>query len=313
MQVKDLLHKIPKDLTDPLSDDTEVSEAIHQLQGSVLFNLLLYGVVRSEPLSITILNDLYNAPLFRASGYQPDQGVCIHNQHNEASRLRTHTLEKYMEGISAQHFKSILNWTIQQKHIPQENIKIKKKVEQTNPAIIRLSSRLLEWGLQPVPTGGGHETRFEVSVGGNELFDETTQLRSEKKGSENETARHMILKMTSGSDIVTIKPKVASPTTVEASDLQSTKFITSCTEILPYQIISQASHLPPEREGIQFLQDSIICFYHAGERFTDHFRLVKILDTTQGNRSYLVSNILDIDADLIMQVYRDRHSIESLF
>nr|WKN34536.1 transposase [Tunicatimonas sp. TK19036] len=317
MQVKEILREIPKDLTDKLPNDVHLNERIHYLRGRVLLNLLLFGSMRSEHASIIILKVLYNAPLFNATNRQSDSdktyGACRQNRDLSAGKP-LYTVNKYMETIPPEHLKDILDWAIQHSFEGCEDYQLAEKVERFNAAIIKTSGSLIKWSMPTESEEYANELRIKISLGLDGLLAGVTQTGLKRNRLQKRTLKKILMQgRFDAGETVTIEREFICPTTSKKSSGELVNFVACRAKTLHYHIINESSKLPLERDGILFLQDSKVYFHADGGSFNEPFRLVEILDISQGKRLYFISDIFDLSAETIVDIYRHRWDIRGLF
>ncbi|MEQ9438679.1 MAG: transposase [Cyclobacteriaceae bacterium] len=317
MQVKEILREIPKNLTDQLPDEAHLNESVHHLRGKVLLDLLLFGTVRSEHASILILNVLYNAPLFQATNRQNDSGK-IYGDRRQNIELPAgelpYTVDKYMETIPVEHLKDILDWAIQHTFEGCEDSQLTEKVERFSAAAIKTSGSVIKWSIPTESEDYVNELRIKISQGLERVLAGATQTGFKRNRLQMRTLKKILTHgCLDAGEIVTIERKSVCQTTSKKSSGESVSFVACRAKTLHYQVINKSSELPPERDGMLFLQDSKVYFHAGGGSFNEPFRLVEVLDTVQGKRLYFISDIFELRAETIVDIYRHRWDIRALF
>jgi hypothetical protein len=95
---------------------------------------------------------------------------------------------------------------------------------------------------------------------------------------------------------------------------QTVPFVTRGKTNLRYEQIQTNNQLPDDTDTLHFVQDSWVYLFRDGHRKVKQpFRLIEAKVLQNGERLLFLTNITDLKADQIAQLYKDRWDIEVLF
>ena len=84
----ELLELLPTELLDDLAKQTKVDYKVHKLKGKIMFNLLLYGMLEEDRMSLRSLEDSFHNPKFKFF-------FDIPNEMTDSKRARKLTLQLF--------------------------------------------------------------------------------------------------------------------------------------------------------------------------------------------------------------------------
>jgi len=152
------------------------------------------------------------------------------------------------------------------------------------------------------------------------LLPNSAKIFFDQKELSEETAlyRAIIDAKTEKGDWVVFDRGLKSRKSFRSLDLKNIKFVTRGSENCRYLKISD--NLSPDELGkfdtqeTKFIQDSAVKLYYDGHKLLEHeFRLVEIELKETGKRIFFITNIDDLDAGEIAEIYRLRWDIEVFF
>ena len=138
MKVLDLLALIPAEYFDKIAEETNVDFQVKKLNGKLIFNLLLMGILKSERLSLRVLEELFNTPKFKILSDIKDDSKTRHS----SIRDRITTInQSYFEELFYK-IADLLNRKYKRKDFG------KYSVERFDSTMVSLSSKLVNFGMQ---------------------------------------------------------------------------------------------------------------------------------------------------------------------
>lgn len=322
MEISTILNQIPKELTDKLAEETGINHSIQRLRGRVMLDLLLFGMIRSERLSTRTLEHFYNSSLF-SSFSSKDKGH--QTRHSSiASRLNT---------MNPDYFKALFDWAFQTYFSSYGGSKFLKKLVRFDSTMIKISSALVEWGMRVgrKPKNKPQQVQLKVTLGLKGLFPKSVEVFTDQGHLSEETALKEAIKnnLFDKDDIVSFDLGLKSRKTLQDFDNERIKFVTRGTKNLRYKQIqtlkaseeleklSILSKKNNDIQSLEFLEDSKVYLYASGAEPIEHpFRLIKVkVINKQGDDEilYFITNIWDLEPDVIAQIYRHRWDIEVFF
>lgn len=319
INVLELLDEIPQELFDRLGAEHQVDYKAKKLHGQQLFQLLLYGLLSGKELSLRVLEELYQTPVFQCL---PTASVASTIDHSSlADRLST---------IKAAYFKAIFE------HISSDfagkfgsEDASKHRLVRFDSTMICLSAKLLK--MNGMRTGeakrNGNNLNIKFSVGFDgtavrhiELFQEQTHL------SEN-VALATLIEQTALTkrDIAVFDRGISSRKTFGRFSDDGIQFVTRVQAseegqklALKYQPVGELTAIDPEKplitDTLLIEEDLEVHLYGTHQAKTKQsFRLVKAFVLDSGEPINFLTNMMTLPAEEITEIYRLRWDIEVFF
>ena len=307
MTVNAILNSIPSHLTDKLAEETGINHSVQRLHGRVMLDLLLFGMIRSERLSTRVLEELYASKLFEAFSSKDKKHQTRHS--SIADRLKA---------MSPEYFAEIFKWSYGHFFSTHGGSKKIKNLVRFDSTMIKISSALVDWGMKVgrKPKNSPRQVQLKVTLGLKGLFPKIVNIHTEQSYlSEENALKKVILDNGSNPDeIISFDLGIKSRKSMQTFDNERIKFVTRGGDNLRYKVISSKETLPKEQNGLRFIQDSQVKLYHGSNELFDHiFRLVEVIDIESGERLYFITNIDELSAVKIAEIYRHRWDIEVFF
>jgi len=282
MTVKAILNSIPGHLTDKLAEETGVNHSVQRLE-------------------------LYASKLFNVFSSKDKNHKTRHS--SIADRLRT---------MSSDYFAEIFKWSYQHFFTTHGGSKMTKKLVRFDSTMIKISSALVDWGMKVgrKPKDSPRQVQLKVTLGLKGLFPKIVNIHTEQSFLSEENALKKVI-LDNGSnpeEIISFDLGLKSRKAMQTFDNVSIRFVTKGGDNLRYKVISTQEKLPKEQNGLRFIQDSQVKLYHGSNELFDHvFRLVEAIDIESGERLYFITNINELSAVQIAEIYRHRWDIEVFF
>jgi len=273
MEVAEILSKIPKKLTDKLAEETGVDHSVQRL-------------------------------------YFSDKDKDHQTRHSSiASRLKV---------ISPDYFKAILEWAFDHFFDKFGGTKQEKNLKRFDSTMIKISSALVDWGMRVgrPPKDRPQQVQLKVTLGLKGAFPKEVNIYTNQKDlSEENTLYDIIINNSHKPDeIISFDLGLKSRKSLQEFDNEHIKFVTKGAKNLRYDLIRPHSKHLNENDQTRILQDSIVHLYTDGTDPLEHkFRLIEIEDIESGNTVYFITNIWELSALTIADIYRRRWDIEVFF
>ena len=307
MEVAEILRMIPKKLTDKLAEETGVNHSVQRLRGQVFLDLIIFGLLNSERLSTRVLEEFYNSKSFN-----------YFSSKDEGHQTRHSSIADRLKVISPDYFKAIFEWAFEHFFDQFGGTKQEKKLKRFDSTMIKISSALVDWGMRVgrPPKDHPQQVQLKVTLGLKGAFPKTVKIyNTQDKLSEEHALYDIIINNSHEPDeIISFDLGLKSRKSLQEFDNERIKFVTKGGKNLRYKVIRPHSEQLNENEETRILQDSIVHLYSDGhEEFEHQFRLVEIEDIESGNTVYFITNILELSALDIADIYRRRWDIEVFF
>ena len=323
IRVTELLDQIPQSVFDSIGLEHKVDYKAKKLAGQQVFQLLLYGLLSGKELSLRILEELYESPIFQSLSSWSDAKTIDHS--SLAERLSTIKIE-YFKGI----FEHVSNNFASK--FSSEEIK-KYRLVRFDSTMISLSAKLLKMdGLRTgdhkrdVKTGNSNlNIKFSVGFDGTtvrqiELFNEQTSL------SENVALPAVIEKTAmTKRDIAVFDKGITRRKAYSQFSEEGIQFVTRVRAMqdgdkrqFRYQQVRELTCIEPEKplitDTLMIEEDLEVHLFNDKHTKTKQtFRLIKATILENGERINFLTNILTLSAEEVTEIYRLRWDIEVFF
>lgn len=301
VSVDKLMEFIPEKMLDEIASETKVDKAnTYKLQGKNLFRLLLYTLVEDDKVSLRVMEKV----LFRKSFKLFYQGKPL-----KASRSG---ISDRLKVIPYEFFEKIFK-TLSEKVSDVLPGKNKKSVVRFDSTIITLSSKLLKCGY-PVAKGPNNQIKFSV---GFKSIPTHCKIWSDKGFNSEEVALKEIIKSSSLSkdDIAVFDRGLNARRTLKEFSDQRINFVTRLNEKANYRILSVHSDVQGYETETLFLEEDVIVNLRSRDvHWVDaKFRMIRATHKETGKFYFFLTNMFDLAAEEITDIYKSRWDIEVFF
>jgi hypothetical protein len=310
INVKQLLNCIPCEKFTQVAEVTGVNHQVKKLNGEVVFKLLLMSVLSSEKISLRVMEDLYKSKRFRLLA-----------ELDTASTTRHTSLSDRLMNIKAQYFEQLFDIAYQQlsSNYPTEEIS-KHHILRYDSTCISASAKLLKTGIingQPDKAGVHQLKQVKVSIGFDGIITRKVKIYNQQKhAADDEVLRETILesKKEKNEIVVFDRGLKKRKTFAEIAD-QDKLFVTRIAATKTYDIIKTIADVSGKQtDTLKLISDEQVYLYHEGHiKFKVPFRLIRAQSLQSRERLFFVTNILDMDAQTITEIYKRRWDIEVFF
>ena len=309
VSVKELLELIPDAFIEELTDSLDVDKWVKKLKGGHIFKLVLFSLLNSERMSLRIMESNYKDPLFRILVPAiTEDAVGWTGIRERLMKVNVSFFRQLYESVYTSAKELYGGEKLAGYHI--------KKYDST---MIATFSHLLE-GMHVGNTKKG-KTQTKLTTEFSDDFLIRMDFFKDQEHLSEETALKEVIEAVSSddTDIHVFDKGLKSRETFKSFDDDNIKFVTRVHENPRYEMVAPYWNDDGQQDSdeLEFVQDSIVKLYKSGHKLIDHeFRLiqyhVKRPDGKEKKLSFL-TNVRDIDAASIAQIYKSRWDIEVLF
>lgn len=308
LEVADLLKMIPKELLENVAANTQVDWNVSRLRGEVMLNLLLFGLIRSDRISTRVLEEFYNSSFFD----------CFFSK-DENHQTRHSSIADRLTKIPSDYFKAIFEWAWQ--HFSKQLSPAKKiaNIHRFDSTMISISSAFVDWGMRVgrPPKEGYQKLQLKVTVGMKGLLPTSVKTFFDQThlGEEVALLEAILAASPNKNDLVVFDRGLKSRKSFQKLDLQDINFVTRGREDTRYQTIRKLKMSTEfDSEDVRFVQDSIVHLYASSNKVIEHeFRLIEIEILETQKRIRFLTNIFELPANQIAEIYQKRWDIEVFF
>lgn len=307
-----LLELLPRQLVEEIGQETSVDVQVKHLYGSLMLLLLIYAILEEKDESLRQLEGVYNSQAFKVfSG----KGGHTTRHSSIASRL---------EAINADFFERLYEGFL-------DNVRAKhgKKLERDfgwlarfDSTMVALSAALSEIGMRvgAKPKHGEGKVQVKFTVGLAGLLPVFAKVSHDQKHLSEETALYEAIQAykVKGSKAVVFDMGLKGRKRLAGLSEQGIFFATRLKNPR-YEVVRTHREVAGRQAGkLRLESDLIVRLYASGaqEALPTEFRLITAKcerGKHAGKTLYFLTNILDLGAAQVAEVYRRRWDIEVFF
>jgi hypothetical protein len=292
---------VPENLFNDVGAELKVDRYNHKLTGKSLFQILLYNLCEEDKISLRVIEDSFNNHQFKL--YHNGKPLKA-SKSGISDRLKTINY-KYYESI----FMTLQNTFAKQ--IPEQRVK------RFDSTLVTLSSKLLKDGFK-VPIGDKHQIKFSIGFDGLPRTVRIGTTRSDM--SENIALRNAIKEASlSKDDIAVFDRGISARKTFKDFNKSGISFVTRLNANANYRVIEQRSLEKVNIEKatnceLEITSDSIVQLRSRNVHWVkENFRLIEAESKTTHKAFLFLSNIMNMSAVEITEIYKVRWDIEVFF
>ena len=308
ISLKDLLRFIPDSFFDKIAAETNVDFQVKKLNGKVMFNLIMMGLLESERLSLRVMEQIYSSQKFKIiSGISAKEGT----KHN--------SIADRISSISSTYFEELF-----MKSAELFNTKFKKreigkyKIERFDSTMVSLSSKLLKFGMV---TGSKNKSgehtinQLKYTIGFNGLIPDKVKLYTGQKylGEDLALYETIIENKYDEKSIAVFDRGLKSREKFAAIDKEERLFVTRINPTKNYKTIETISTKPIDMDGLIIEKELKVYLLRDKTAIKTPLRLIITKQKKTKEPIYFVTNSTDLSAEEVCLVYKMRWDIEVFF
>jgi len=308
LSVSKLIKMIPDKLLENIAKDTTVDYQVKHLNAALMFKLFLFSILKSERLSSRFMEFFYNSSEFKIFS-----GKGAHQTRHSSIADRMRTIDsKYFETV----FENIAE--ILEKRFRKKTKKV-KEILRFDSTMVAVGAGLIKQGMQvgkkAEKSNGKKQLKF--SIGQKGMLPSSVQLfTGQSHLSEDIALREAIIKnVHSQESIVVFDRGLQKRGTFVEFDESDISFVTRANNYIKYEKQEVFKVIKGrETETLVFEEDILVyLFDHYNKKINKPFRLIKGRMKKTDEPIYFLTNITDLTARKISEVYQRRWDIEVFF
>ncbi len=306
VSVKELLSLVPDELIKEFAKEVAVDKWVKKLKAGYLFKLVLFSLLNSERLSLRIMEDNSEDPLFQALG-----------QSLEVDNVGWTGIRDRLMNINSAFFQKLYESVYKkadelygQKRLAGYHIK------RYDSTMIATFSHLLE-GMKVGNTKKG-KTQVKLTTEFSDDFLIQMTFHKDQAHLAEETALREIIQNAESTDqdVHVFDNGLKSRKTFKAFTEAGILFVTKLKRKPRFEVqrphYQDDGHL--DTDDLEFIQDAVVKLYGNVKEFIDtEFRLVQYRVKDKDVILNFLTNVWDISAFDIAYIYKTRWDIEVLF
>jgi len=311
IKAKELLAYLPLEMLESTALQTEVDKNVKKLFGKDMFLLLLMAVLDSERVSLRIMQDLYSNHKFQLLA-----GI------EENSTTRFTSISDRLMNINVEYFEKIFEASYEKlsKQFSVSQIE-KHSIVRFDSTSISASAKLLTFGMtNGIPNAKTQEhnvRQVKITIGFDGLFTRSANVFTDQKYLAEDLALGEAITQygASKNSIVVFDRGLKKRTAFAKFTEQNKLFVTRINPTKNYQVIKTNGEIKSLKSAsLEFISDEQVYLFHQDKRkLKVPFRLIKAKRKQDGQMLFFLSNMEDMDAASIADIYKSRWDIEVFF
>lgn len=307
ISVSELIDLIPKDLISDLAEELMVDKWVRKLKADYLFKLLLFSILSNERLSLRVMEDNFEDPIFRlfAPAIAADKITWV-GIRDRLMKVNSTFFQRLYEAVYKKAKELYSTSELDKYHI--------RRYDST---MIATFSHLLE-GMKVGNTKKG-KTQIKLTTEFTDDFLIRMEFFKDQAHLGEEVALKEVIQNVPKEDnsIRVFDKGLKSRGTFEEFDQDGVLFVGRLCENARYDILRPHSLDDGFQDNteISFVEDNVVQLYKSGKHkpFEKEFRVIKYYTKSEGKMLLFITNVWDIQASEIANVYKQRWDIEVLF
>ena len=301
----ELLEFIPDNLLEKIEEETKVNYQVKKLNGKIMFKLLLMSLLDSKNISLRVMEEIYNSPQFTTL-----------SRKRESNKTRHSAISDRLANVNYVFFKKIFENLSQEFNKSFNSPEVgKRNIAKFDSTLVSLTVKLLKIGMN----SGGGETKKQIkfTVGlNNNLPSSVKVFKKQKEVNENIALKKAILdaELAENSIVVFDRGLQNRETLCKFTD-EKILFVTRANENINYEFVKTFKKVKGIKTSTLCLEkDLIVKLKHGKGEFTEkEFRLVISKSLQTKEKLFFLTNIINLSAEEITNIYKRRWDIEVFF
>lgn len=307
ISVSELIALIPEELISDLAEELMVDKWVRKLKANYLFKLILFSLLSSERLSLRVMEDNFEDPIFRL--FAPAIA---------ADKVTWAGIRERLTKVNSTFFQRLYQAIYQKARELYSTSELDKyHIRRYDSTMIATFSHLLE-GMKVGNTKKG-KTQIKLTTEFTDDFLIRMEFyRDQAYLGEEVALKEVIQKVPKESKGISVFDKgLKSRASFNEFDQDAILFIGRLSENARYDVLRPHNFDDgfQDNDEISFLEDNIVQLYESGKNkpCQGEFRVIKYYAKSEGKMLFFVTNVLDIQASEIANIYKQRWDIEVLF
>lgn len=307
ISVKELLKLVPEEQVDELVEQFMVDKWVRTLKAGYFFKLILFSILNSERISLRIMEDNFEDPLFRAMAPAVT-----------ADSVTWTGIRERLINVKCIFFQKLYESVYEQAQVLYGGKRLSGyHIRKYDSTMIATFSHLLE-GMKVGNTKKG-KTQVKLTTEFRDDFLIKMEFHQDQAHLSEETALKEIIQNVpkEKQDVRVFDRGLKSRDTFDLLEEENTLFVTRLHYNARFEVIRpyRPNDFYSDNEELEFMQDSVVKLYKSGHNnlTQNEFRLIQFHLKKDGKNIYFLTNVWDIDAADIAYIYKKRWDIEVLF
>lgn len=306
MELQKILSLIPAKVLEELALESDVDYFTKKLQGEVVFKLLLHCIISHKDNSLRTMKSAYETIFFQL----------INRKHHQGS-ISISSISERLSTIDATYFEQLYRTCV--RLYKQEIGKDAATIIRFDSTLLALSTKLLSVGYHLKSTGGKNFRQLKFTIGYTDIPEIVHFYTEQSYNAENLALKETIMEQ-SKNDSRSIKifdRGITSRKTYDMFTDNGIKFISRINATSKYDNLKANNlfiQLPIETATLKIISDTQCQLYGKQGLKPKHLvRRIEAISLADNERIVFVTNIDDLPAVDITELYKRRWDIEVFF
>jgi len=312
VSIKELISYLPKEMLDNIAKEVNVDYQVKYLTGKDVFNILLYNQLNTKNISLRQTELLTQNKIFQIFAGKSSDYKVPHT-----------TLSDRLNKINVTFFENIYLTYLDKLQSLYTPVQYKaRKINRYDSTFVGLTSKLLHIGMhngRKSEKDKPFKNHIKFTIGFNGLFPTSCKIYKDQKDLSDEVSFAEIIKASSYSskDIAVFDRGLKKRATLKEFWESGIYFVTRADARVQYKEIE---HIPfskndnRDTDSLIFKKDIVVNLYDGKHHLYDEpYRLIIYTSKETGEDLYFLTNIFDLTAKDISEIYLLRWDIEVFF
>lgn len=309
VSVKSLLSLIDPVVLESIAIDTNVNYKSKKLSGDIIFKLILMSILDNTKISLRIMEKTFSNPLFKIySGAKKEETIKFNSISERLSVINSNYFEKIYEHV-------IL---VSKKYLPDDPDEY--LIRPFDSTSLSISSKLLKKGMvngAKTKEDEHRKNQIKFTVGSLKDLPVVIDFYNEQAYlGEDLTLSQTILKSNIGNNEIVVFDRGLKKRKIFKEFTDCNIFFV--TRINPTKSIKVIKSNPLKEntttQSLKLISDQEVNLYHEGKNlFKEPFRLIKSVSLKSNEEIFFLTNIKDLSAQEVTEIYKKRWEIEVFF
>ncbi|MEZ4927795.1 MAG: IS4 family transposase [Saprospiraceae bacterium] len=311
VSAESLINLIPESTLEEFALETQVDRGVKKFTGHLMFKLLLYSLLNSTKVSQRVIESFFNSRQFQflMNLVPGDQ-----TRHSTISERLSHVKVDFFQRIYTHVIEVLTN-----KYELNDTKSV--KIKRFDSTTISLSSRLLHFGMSNVGKRGSlnkrgnglHQIKFSIGFDGL-LASEFNMYTEQAYLNEDQALSELILDQKSDENKVIVFDRgLQSRETFALLVERKLQFVTRVKTFPKYEVIEKLNIHNTTTPTVEIVEDLKVYLFSQTRKVPVPMRLIIAVRHDNEEILSLVTNIFDLEADQITEIYKKRWDIEVFF
>ena len=297
----EILNYIPKEKLDFLALESNVDFKAKKLDGVVLFQLLVYSMLSTKKGSLRVMEEFFSSFSFRKLASLNGESVRYNSISERLNSINVEFFEKLYEECCKQ-FSTFFT--------PKETDKLLR----FDSTLVSISGKLVDIGFK---AGGskGVKKQLKFTLGLSNLPTTAKFFHDKSYNSEDMALKEAILASTALKEkIIVFDRGIQSRGTYDQFTREPIRFVTRTKLTLSHEVLKERDVSKARNGQIIITSDQEVNLFNTNKKKTQGFlRLIKAYVIEQEKEIFFLTNIPDLSALEVADIYKQRWEIEVFF